>query len=103
VRVAGQTRYICETLLSMPRLFLDGRKTLAEVLDAMEAVSPFLAWIIGSPCLRRCVHGASIGGGLDAVAGQRDIRGDLALPRRFELAAALNRLRGVRMQQGKPY
>jgi hypothetical protein len=25
------------------------------------AVSPFLAWI-GSPCLRRCVHGASIGG-----------------------------------------
>jgi hypothetical protein len=63
VRVAGQTRYICETLLSMPRLFLDGRKTLAEVLDAMEAVSPFLAWIIGSPCLRRCVHGASIGGG----------------------------------------
>jgi hypothetical protein len=26
------------------------------------AVSPFLAWI-GSPCLRHCVHGASIGGG----------------------------------------
>jgi hypothetical protein len=27
----------------------------------MAAVSPFLAWI-GSPCLRHCVHGASIGG-----------------------------------------
>jgi hypothetical protein len=26
------------------------------------AVSPFVAWI-GSPCLRYCVHGASIGGG----------------------------------------
>jgi hypothetical protein len=26
------------------------------------AVSPFLAWI-GSPCLRRCVHGVSTGGG----------------------------------------
>jgi hypothetical protein len=26
------------------------------------AVSPFLAWV-GSPCLRHCVHGASIGGG----------------------------------------
>jgi hypothetical protein len=29
---------------------------------AAAAVSPFLAWI-GSPCLRHCVHGASIGGG----------------------------------------
>eukprot|EP01048_Picozoa_sp_COSAG05_P013479 COSAG05_NODE_1440_length_4882_cov_2.788208_3_plen_68_part_00 len=67
----------------MPRLFLDGRKTLAEVLDAMET--------------------AVTSGGLDSVAGQRDIRGDLALPRRFEIAAALNRLRGVRMVQGKPY
>jgi hypothetical protein len=28
------------------------------------AVSPFLAWI-GSPCLRLCVHGASIDGGED--------------------------------------
>jgi hypothetical protein len=26
------------------------------------AVSAFLAWVIRSPCLRHCVHGASIGG-----------------------------------------
>jgi hypothetical protein len=29
---------------------------------AAAAVSPFLA-CIGSPCIRHCVHGASIGGG----------------------------------------
>eukprot|EP01047_Picozoa_sp_COSAG01_P058693 COSAG01_NODE_6948_length_3426_cov_3.373910_1_plen_206_part_00 len=86
VRVAGQTRYICETLLSMPRLFLDGRKSLAEVLDAMEAVSPFLAWIVGSPCLRRCVHGASIGGG----TGWAGCGGGAARhPRRPGVASAL--------------
>jgi sRNA-binding protein len=31
-------------------------------------VSAFLAWI-GSPCLRHCVHGASIGGGGGGTAG----------------------------------
>jgi hypothetical protein len=34
---------------------------------AAAAVSAFLAWI-RSPCLRHCVHGASIGGGSAAVA-----------------------------------
>ena len=77
---SGQTRFICEALLAMPRLFFDGRRTLAECLDAVETA----------------VSGAT---GLDAVAGQRDIRGDLALPRRFELAAAFNRMRGIRMAQ----
>jgi hypothetical protein len=35
----------------------------AEALAAERglAVSPYLAWFIGSPCLRHCVHGASIG------------------------------------------
>jgi hypothetical protein len=63
----------------MPKLFMDGRRTLAQCMDAVEA--------------------AVAAGGMDAVAGQRDIRGDLTLPRRFELAAALNRLRGVRLAQ----
>jgi hypothetical protein len=33
------------------------------------AVSPFLAWI-GSPCLRHCLHGASIGGGDGGALGR---------------------------------
>jgi hypothetical protein len=36
----------------------------------LELVSPFVAWI-GSPCLRHCVHGASIGG---AARGRRSGR-----------------------------
>ena len=36
--------------------------------------------------------------GLDAING-RDARGDYARPRRFELAAAFNRLRGLKMSQ----
>eukprot|EP01047_Picozoa_sp_COSAG01_P068623 COSAG01_NODE_9959_length_2292_cov_1.939352_1_plen_192_part_00 len=37
------------------------------------AVSPFVAWI-GSPCLRHCVHGASIGGGREAGDGPGSVR-----------------------------
>ena len=34
---AGQTRWICDALTRLPRAFLDGRKTLAQTLDALEA------------------------------------------------------------------
>ena len=74
----GQTRFIAEALAAMARTgCVDGGRTTAEALDALEAL------IAG-------------GDGMDAVGGTR---GDLALPRRFEIAAALNRLRGVRMTQ----
>ena len=77
---AGQTRFICDALLRLPKAFLDGRRTLAETLDALEA-----AMDEGD--------GAS---GLDCV-NTREPRGDFVRPRRFEIAAAINRLRGVRM------
>jgi hypothetical protein len=44
--------------------------TKAAAAAAAAAVSAFLAWI-GSPCLRPCVHGASIGGGGDARSPAR--------------------------------
>jgi hypothetical protein len=49
------------------------------------AVSPFLAWI-GSPCLRHCVHGVSIGGGggggrtmatREQLRFERELKGDM--------------------------
>lgn len=55
--------------------FLDARRTLAEALDLMYA---------------RVARD-----GIDAL--RRDYPGDLALPRRFEVAAALNRLRSLRV------
>eukprot|EP01052_Picozoa_sp_SAG31_P019932 SAG31_NODE_1476_length_8195_cov_2.521863_7_plen_207_part_00 len=110
----SQTRYVCAILCAAPRQWLDGRRTLAEVLDQLEdAIEQH---------------------GLDAVNG-REARGDCALtlaffasqpvakslclpteesatvqppitlvfadarPRRFEIAAAFNRLRGLRMSQ----
>lgn len=76
----GQTRFICETLLRLPRAFLDGRRTLAQTLDALEA-----AMDDGAAC-----------SGLDCV-NTREPRGDFVRPRRFEIAAAVNRLRGIRM------
>jgi hypothetical protein len=46
------------------RIILLGGATPHTRVAATKAarVSPFFAWI-GSPCLRHCVHGASIGGG----------------------------------------
>jgi predicted ABC-class ATPase len=72
----SQTRAIAETLLSLsgecPR-----DATLSDLLDRIEA----------SLDTR----------GLDALTGPP--RGDLARPRRFELAAAINRLRSIQMRQ----
>ncbi|KWX02129.1 Isopentenyl-diphosphate delta-isomerase [Carbonactinospora thermoautotrophica] len=64
--------------LALARLrdrFLDGRRTLAEALDRLEA--------------------ELASSGIDAL--RAGYAGDLAAPRRFEVAAALNRLRGLRI------
>ncbi|MDP8961685.1 MAG: ABC-ATPase domain-containing protein [Actinomycetota bacterium] len=72
----GQTLGVA---LALTRLgeegFLDARRTLAEALDLLYA---------------RIAHD-----GIDVL--RRDYPGDLALPRRFEVAAALNRLRSLRV------
>ncbi len=69
----SQTRAIAEAILSLTNERLGG-ETLTQVLDRLEA--------------------AMDSDGLDALTGPP--RGDLARPRRFELAAAINRLRSVR-------
>ena len=81
---AGQTRFICDAITRLPKAFLDGRRTLAQTLDALEAAMD---------------AGAAGSSGLDCV-NTREPRGDFVRPRRFEIAAAINRLRGVRMTQG---
>ena len=55
---------------------LDGRRTLAQVLDLLDAdlAGPVADWVGGSPA-------------------------DVAVPRRHEVAAALNRLRGLRVRR----
>ena len=73
----SQLRAIAEAMVHAKREHVDGRRTLGEVLDAIERD------------LER--HG------LDALSG-RDARGDLARFRRFELAAALNRLRSLEVR-----
>ena len=78
----GQTRFICDALQRLPKGFLDGTRTLAQTLDALEAA----------------MDGEAAASGLDCV-NTREPRGDYSRPRRFEIAAALNRLRGVRMTQ----
>jgi predicted ABC-class ATPase len=78
----SQTRAVGLAIHLASERFMDGRATLAEVLDAIEALLD--------------------GSGLDVLdpfyrPGQHP--GDLARPRRFEIAAAINRLRTVRMRQ----
>ena len=77
----GQTRAIAVILRRMGA-YADGRRSLREVLDAiMEEVA------------RR---------GLDAIAGrQGEHPGQLARPRRYEIAAAINRYRNLRVRQRK--
>ncbi len=77
---AGQTRFVCEALTRLPKAFLDGRRTLAQTLDALETA----------------MDEGTGSSGLDCV-NTREPRGDFVRPRRFEIAAAINRLRGVRM------
>ena len=73
----SQTRAIGEIIVCAKRKLMDGERSVAEILDAI--------------CRELDA------GGLDAVAG-RPV-GYLALPRRHEIAGALNRLRGVKFRQ----
>ncbi len=69
----AQTRMVAEAMVWLKGRALDGN-TLSQALDALDQ--------------------ALAAEGLDLLAGGRD--GSLALARRFEVAAALNRLRGMR-------
>lgn len=70
----AQARLIGDLLLELSRGGCDGQRSLAELLDRFEA--------------------ALAAGGIEAVAEPGF--GDRAVPRRFEFAAALNRLRSLR-------
>ena len=79
----SQVRAIGEALVDAWSRHMDGRRTLPAILDAVEA--------------------DLAAGGLDALterAGRWTPRGDLAWFRRLELAAALNRLRTLRVSPG---
>ena len=65
-----------ETILRGRERYIDGRRCLAEILDRLMA--------------------DVADGGLDALSSR--LSGDLAGFRRFELAAALNRLRTLRVR-----
>ncbi|MFC0298855.1 ABC-ATPase domain-containing protein [Geobacillus jurassicus] len=76
----SQTRAIAAALLYMERKgWLDGKKTIRQLLDAIEE-----QWD------RQ---------GLGSVSFRKGHPGELARPRRFELVAALNRLRTLRCTQ----
>jgi predicted ABC-class ATPase len=82
----SQARAIGFLLDQARRRFVDGRTGVAEILDALEALLDER--------------------GLDALdpLAERAPRhpGDFARPRRYEIAAALNRLRSLRMASGAP-
>jgi len=81
---ASQTRAVGQLLEVARRRFIDGKAGLAEILDALDALLDER--------------------GLDALGpeSERGPRhpGDFARPRRYEIAAALNRLRSVRVASG---
>ncbi|MBI3951955.1 MAG: ABC-ATPase domain-containing protein [Acidobacteria bacterium] len=77
----SQTRAIAAALVYGVRNSIDGQHTMEEIVQAFE---------------RNVLEH-----GLDHLSYSGYPHGDLALPRRFELAAAINRLRGLRMQQQK--
>jgi predicted ABC-class ATPase len=74
---AGQTRAVADAMLYARNRYMDDRRTLAHVIDLV----------------MRDVHDR----GLDAVS--RAPRGDYAAFRRFELGAAINRLRTLKVRQ----
>jgi len=75
----SQTRAIGAVIEYARKSYLDGTRTLGEILDLVEAD------------LDR--------EGMDVVAPY--LRGDLARPRRFEVAAAINRLRTLKCRQAE--
>lgn len=72
----AQVRFIGETMYFLAKNLVDGRRSLREILLSWEELLE--------------------SGGLDQVA--RTLRGDFARPRRFEVAAALNRLRTLKIR-----
>ena len=76
---AGQTRAIGAALIhAVERGYFDGTRTLREVLSLLEA--------------------DLASGGLDALSVHEFPTGEYAMPRRQEIAAALNRLRTLRVK-----
>jgi predicted ABC-class ATPase len=78
----SQTRAIGGAIHQATRRLMDGERSLAEVLDALDALID--------------AEGLDV---LDPFHRPEQHPGDLARPRRFEIAAAINRLRSVRMRQ----
>jgi predicted ABC-class ATPase len=79
---ASQTRAIGNAIHLAAERFMDGSAALSEVLDAVEALLDEKGLDVLDPFHRPERH-----------------PGNLARPRRFEIAAAINRLRSVRMRQ----
>ena len=77
----SQTRAIGNAILLMTRRFFDGERTLSQALDAIDALLD--------------TEGLDI---LDPFHHPEEHPGNLARPRRYELAAAINRLRTTRMR-----
>jgi len=78
----SQTRAIGNAIHLATRRWMDGERSLAEMLDALEALLD--------------AEGLDV---LDPFHEAERHPGNLARPRRFEVAAAINRLRSVRMRQ----
>ena len=78
----SQTRAIGNAIYLAAERFMDGSATLCEVLDAVESLLD--------------EQGLDV---LDPFHHPERHPGNLARPRRFEIAAAINRLRSVRMRQ----
>ena len=81
----SQTRAIGSAIHLATQRFMDGRATLREVIERLEAFFDERGLDELDPFHRREQH-----------------PGNLARPRRFEIAAAINRLRTLRMRQRTP-
>jgi hypothetical protein len=81
----SQTRAIGDAIHLATQRFMDGKATLREVLDGLDALLD--------------AEGLDV---LDPFHDPGRHPGDLARPRRFEIAAAINRLRSLRMRQRRP-
>lgn len=76
----SQTRAVADTLdMMLDTGLIDGKLVIGELLDSVEALLEQK--------------------GLDCIAPGRSVFGNYARPRRLELAAALNRLRGLQVTQ----
>jgi hypothetical protein len=81
----SQTRAIGNAIHLATQRFMDGRATLRDVIERLEVFFDERGLDELDPFHRREQH-----------------PGNLARPRRFEVAAAINRLRTLRMRQRSP-